>query len=105
MQNSLLNLTKYKSLSKRTKIPTIGCVELFAQWMKIGYTITNSSGMKEKHSRRIIVPPRVLQNQKASNSYDAVNDGVPQFSVNGLIKLASQVQYILLRQIGQCFVC
>lgn len=87
-------LEQYTAIHKRGA-PNMGVVEVLAQRMQIHY---HHTGSHTTHSRDIIVPPRLLQNQNASTLFNAINTGVPQLSCASLLELSSSVRFMLFTE-------
>jgi hypothetical protein len=87
-------LAKYSALTARTA-PKTGVVELFAQSMQVCF---HDSVTDTEHSHEVLVPPRMVQNTKASTVLHAVDSGVPEFSLSNIIKLCAALRFMLLSE-------
>jgi hypothetical protein len=83
-------LGKFEAMSSRSA-PRFGVCEVFAQSATISF-VRN----EEWHNHIVHVPPRILENQKASTIYRACNLGIPQLSIDGVTKLADMVRFLLI---------
>ena len=51
-----------------------------------------------QHGKEILVPPRFVQNNKASTTYTEVNKGVPQFSTEAICMLCRKSRFVMLSE-------
>lgn len=89
-----LPLDKYSALTQRAA-PKVGVVELFAQRMAVSF---HDAAAATDHHRDIFVPPRFVQNNKASTTYDAVNKGVLQFSIEAIGVICKSARFLMLSE-------
>ena len=73
-----------------------GVVQLMCQTLDLHWSQRRDNHGETKHSQKLLLLPKIIENNQASTLIEALEQAVPGLAIDGMFRLSQLVPFIVL---------